>query len=933
MRTALLLLVLGAFLFPPHLPAQSSQRQYLSGTDKDHTVDWEFFIDRGMNSGQWTTIPVPSNWELQGFGVYNYGRNWPIKQPPSDETGQYRHRFEVPRAWRGQVVQLVFEGVMTDTEVRVNGKPAGPVHQGSFYRFSYDISDLLRYGRPNLLEVTVRNWSANASVNTAEREADYWLFSGIYRPVYLEAHPPAHIQWTAIDARHDGAFRLLAHSQHFGAATALAVQVETLDGEPVGPVLRGSRSPGDTTLTVSGQMAGIASWSPEFPHRYRARVRLLAGEEVLHQRVETFGFRTVELRERDGLYVNDVKVMLKGANRHSFWPESGRCMSPALSVADVQLIKDMNMNAVRMSHYPPDGHFLDACDSLGLFVLDELAGWQTMYDDTTARKLVREMLIRDVNHPSVIIWDNGNEGGGNHAIDDEFHRYDPQQRPLIHPWKKFRGTDTQHYNDYDCCTDGLWHGSRVFFPTEFLHGLYDGGHGAGLEDHWNLMRQNRLAAGGFLWALVDEAVHRRDKADSLDSQGSNAPDGIVGPYREKEGSFFAIQEIWSPVHIPDLYITAAFDGRLPVENRFHYTDLSQCTFHWAWGDFPAPGDPETGIAVGESGQFAGPALAPGDAGWLQLPRLPEDWQRYQVLRLQAQDPHGRVLWTWTWPVQPPAAVFEGLRPAQTGAPAAAQQTETDFTLAAAGRRYRFDRATGRLLAVQVAGQARSLRQDTLLAAGSMVLDTAYLWQDGATQVLTCRSRRDRKETFAEWHWRVGPDGRLGLDMAYLPAQGHYDYLGISFFFPEEKVQGIRYLGQGPYRVWKNRRRGTTLGVWEKAYNNTVTGQDWQYPEFKGYHADLYWAVLETTEGPLRIYSETEGLFLHLFTPDQPQMAYNENTDGLFPTAGNLSFLHAISPIGTKFKAPRQLGPQGQQNMFFYNGRDPEPLRLRIWLEF
>ncbi|RMG56883.1 MAG: glycoside hydrolase family 2, partial [Bacteroidetes bacterium] len=338
----MLFLALATCLSPVILLAQLTERVYLSGTDKDHTVNWDFLIDKGMNSGEWTTIPVPSNWELEGFGVYNYGRNWPVKQTPSDETGQYRHTFEVPRSWRGQVIRLVFEGVMTDTEVRVNGKSAGPIHQGSFYRFAYDISDLLRYGRRNRLEVTVRNWSANASVNTAEREADYWLFGGIYRPVYLAVSPPAHIEWTAIDARHGGAFRLLAHGQHFGEASALEVQVETLDGEAAGPVLRGSRSPGDTTITVSGQFEGVNSWSPEFPHRYRARVRLLAGDEVLHQRVETFGFRTVELRERDGLYVNGVKVMLKGANRHSFWPESGRCLSPAISVADVQLMKDMN---------------------------------------------------------------------------------------------------------------------------------------------------------------------------------------------------------------------------------------------------------------------------------------------------------------------------------------------------------------------------------------------------------------------------------------------------------------------------------------------------------------------------------------------------------------------------------------------------------------
>lgn len=530
--SALLLLLL-----PLSIPAQETHIEYLSGTDKDHQVDWDFYINNGMNSGKWSTIPVPSNWELEGFGVYSYGLNWPRDTPQTREEGIYRHTFDVPKSWRGQHINIVFEGVMTEAEVTINGKSAGSIHQGSFYRFKYDITRLLRYGRSNKLEVKVRNWSENMSVNSAERYADYWIFGGIFRPVYLEVLPTAHIEWTAIDAGHTGSFELLAHGQHLGEADQLVAQVQTLDGENVGPALTSERNESDTTISVAGQMNGILPWSTEFPNRYLVIVQLKKGNQILHQIKEKFGFRTVELRERDGLYVNGAKVMLKGTNRHSFWPESGRCLSPEISVMDVNLVKDMNNNAIRMSHYPPDEHFLDVCDSLGLFVLDELAGWQTMYDSVVGKKLVKEMVIRDVNHPSVIIWDNGNEGGSNYAVDKEFHRYDPQQRLVIHPWKKQKLTDTQHYKDYDCCVEGLFQGKKVFFPTEFLHGLYDDGHGAGLEDHWTRMRQNPLSAGGFLWSLVDEAVVRRDKNDSLDSEGSRAPDGIVGPYREKEASF------------------------------------------------------------------------------------------------------------------------------------------------------------------------------------------------------------------------------------------------------------------------------------------------------------------------------------------------------------------------------------------------------------
>src|ERR1043165_6992966 len=179
-----------------------TQVRYLSGTGNDDAVLWDFYCTAGRRSGAWAKIAVPSNWELQGFGAYNFGRPYDEKKNPvAREQGKYRTRFLVPAAWRGKVVRVVFDGVMTDAEVLVNGKPAGPVHQGSFYRFKYDITPLLDFGASNLLEVNVSKVSANESVNRAERfGSDYWVFGGIFRPVYLEALPPEVIDRTAVRA-------------------------------------------------------------------------------------------------------------------------------------------------------------------------------------------------------------------------------------------------------------------------------------------------------------------------------------------------------------------------------------------------------------------------------------------------------------------------------------------------------------------------------------------------------------------------------------------------------------------------------------------------------------------------------------------------------------------------------------------------------------
>src|SRR6185295_3550022 len=129
-------------------------------------------------SGVWTKIAVPSNWEQQGFGAYNYGREKITEANPlAREQGKYKYTFTVPASWKDKTVRIVFDGSMTDTEVLINGQSAGPVHQGSFYRFKYDITPLVKFGNSNLLEVTVRKVSTNESVNRAERSGvDYWVF-------------------------------------------------------------------------------------------------------------------------------------------------------------------------------------------------------------------------------------------------------------------------------------------------------------------------------------------------------------------------------------------------------------------------------------------------------------------------------------------------------------------------------------------------------------------------------------------------------------------------------------------------------------------------------------------------------------------------------------------------------------------------------------
>lgn len=901
-RTAGLLLAALTLTAPAGVEAQATERQYLSGTDKDHTLPWEFRVTGGRRAGAWSTIPVPSNWELHGFGSYKYGG--PAPRP--DEQGRYRHRFDVPRAWKGKRVDLVFEGSMTDTEAWIDGKLVGPKHEGGFYEFRYDVTKLLRFGTRQQLEVLVAKESSNASVNGAERHADFWIFGGIYRPVYLEARPAESIERVAIDARHDGAFRMDVHLNPLDGPGAVTARIETAEGAPVGAPFSTPVSAAALRVTLETRVEGHATWTAESPNLHRVKVSLERGGKVLHTTTERFGFRTVELRPRDGLYVNGVKVRLKGVNRHSFWPDSGRTTSRAVSAMDVRLIKDMNMNAVRMSHYPPDRHFLEACDELGLFVLDELTGWQKSYDTEVGRKLVRELVVRDVNHPSVILWDNGNEGGFNYDLVDDFHLHDPQKRPVLHPWQNEAGRiNTTHYRSYDCCAGKYLDGPELVMPTEVLHGLYDGGHGAGLADLWGRMIQSPLAVGAFLWALADEGIVRTDRNGALDTDGNHAPDGIVGPYREKEASFFTIKEVWSPVFLEFGRLDRlppTFDGRLRVENRYDFTSLDTVSFEWRLVRFTAPDSPTAGHTDVARGKTAAPRLAPGERGTLEVP-LPGDWRDSDALYLTARDPQGHDIHTWTWMTRGP----DEIRPriVSSGGRASGRESAGQVLLEASGTRVAIDRATGQLASVDRDGRRVSLANGPRIVEGEAKITSLTHRPDGDGYVVEAAYEGPLKAI----RWRLDGSGWLQLDYRYVNP-GRHAHLGVTFDYPETHVTGLKWLGRGPYRVWKNRTQGNTFDVWEKAYNDTATGADWTYPEFKGHHADLYWAVLQTKELPITVATDTEDLFLRVLTPRNGE---NPTFTAVKFPEGDLSFLHAIPPIGTKFAGPETMGPEGQPN--------------------
>ena len=225
-------------------------------------------------------------------------------------VGLYEHDFSVPNRWRGKRIFLIFDGVMTDTSAKLNGQSVGPMHQGGFYRFKYEVTSLVKFGAKNKLEVEVAKHSANNSVNGAERTGDYWNYGGIYRPVSLEAVPQEFIERVAADGEADGSFKMEVYVDGARDGDEVEAQIQTLRGKDVGEAFSAGISGGEALLRTKANSPLL--WSAETPNLYQVDVRLKEGGRTEHEISQRFGFRTVEVRDGDGLYLNGQRVILKG---------------------------------------------------------------------------------------------------------------------------------------------------------------------------------------------------------------------------------------------------------------------------------------------------------------------------------------------------------------------------------------------------------------------------------------------------------------------------------------------------------------------------------------------------------------------------------------------------------------------------------------------
>ncbi|MBE1441959.1 glycoside hydrolase family 2 TIM barrel-domain containing protein [Paenibacillus sp. OAS669] len=874
------------------------------------------FYEPGFTAEDWDTIPVPSNWQLHGYGRPHYSSSYypfPIDPPhvPADNpAGCFRRSFFVLDSWKDRQLFLVFEGVDSAFHVWVNGKLAG-YGQGAHLESEFHISALIQPGA-NTIAVQVYQWCDGSYLE----DQDKWRLSGMFRDVYLKAVPSVHIRDVAIQTRFTDPAKV-------DAELSVRLQVKNIEDVPANglhriklTLLDGSRQTvcdqvypvqalnGGEEQTVDGMIpvAAPLQWTAETPNLYFLLVQLEDEQgQVLETGSVTVGFRDIAIQDGQ-ILVNGRPVILKGANRNEFHPELGFTTPIESMIEDIRLMKQHNMNTVRLSHYPNDKRWLDLCDRYGLYVIDEAdlethgchfignesylaedPAWERSFLDR-----VQRMVERDKNHPSIIIWSLGNESGygRNHDAMARWVRETDSTRPIHYE----RAKDAPIVDIVSCMypsldaliEEGKKEDDRPFLMCEFAHAM--GNSVGNLQEYWDAVYTYRRLAGGLIWEWADHGLlQKTDSGEAWYAYGGDfndyphsghfCIDGLLFPDRKKKASILEVKKVMEPVKIEAVDVGS---GIISIHNRYDFLSLEHLTGAWFLyrdGDIVGQGElPEMELAAGEQASVFIPwnvnhKLQSGEY-WLHL--------RFTLREEALWAPQGHEV-AWADLKIPEAQAGRPISYQPIASMPSLKTMETDTFLHIQGIDFslKIDKSRGLL-------SAFSYNDVSLLASGPKVqlwraaIDNdsrqSKEWKKAGYDALQQRVTEFTVRPFVSQALLVEVKSTLGA--AGLPAcftvfmtytvYGSGDVvittcvepregmelpplpkLGLEMVMPEGFEQ-FSWFGLGPHECYEDRKESGRLGV----YSGKVEDQFVPYikPQENGNKADVRWAALTNLRG-------------------------------------------------------------------------------------
>lgn len=898
------------------------------------------FYKPDFDVSAWKEIPVPSNWEVQGYGTpfyrnlgYTIKRDFPhvMSEPEERYTsfkernpvGSYRREFDLPSEWTGRRIFVTFDGVDCAFFLWVNGQKVG-FSVNSRNAAEFDLTKYLKKGK-NLIAAEVYQYSSG----TWLEDQDMWRLHGIFRNVTLWSAPEVHVRdffvKTDLDKEYkDAVIDVSARIRNYGGQAVAGQTLTAILYDKTGNEIAKTKANGaalkskeEAELKLKFNVPAPLKWTAETPNLYTLVLTTSAGE-ILSSKI---GFRKVEIKGRIFM-VNGVPVKLKGVNRHEHWSDVGHAVTEEQMIRDLEIIKQGNCNHVRTSHYPNDPRWYELCDEWGIWLVSEANmeyhGYDNKFDEEPTMKAA--IVDRNVanaenfkNHPSVIIWSLGNEGGAGgtnvRAAMAAVKAIDPTR--FVH-YERF-GTGKNNPADLD----GRMYGTaedyanvamnkeltKPFYICEFVHAMFNSM--GSLDEYSEVFDKHPEILGGAIWEFQDQGLwNKRNPEHPILAYGGGFGEypndhyfihkGVVD--WERKGTKPHFPEMKKAFQWIETQLTDPVSGGIRIRNKYQFIPLDAFTTHWSLS--------EDGVEIAKGTVQHRPIRA-RETGFARIPykiEHPKAGAEY-FLRISYTQKE-KTLWA-DQGFEVASAQFklpvhtQPIAEAGTSLPVTLSENAATITVTGKDFVIGFDKNTGFMSRLAKNGQnllaqdgapklhlwraAHRNDDDWVYSIGerfgvnNLKYEVVSIKSEklGKTSVrITSRTKATGKEGFAVFHtasYLVKGDGSVKVDndINFEGLRINLARIGVRMML-DKKYDRMQFFGRGPFENYPDRKSAADVGLYEIGVNEQY---EYEKPMERGNHEEVRWAKLTGKDYPPVLIRSDEKLMQVSALPHTDEQMY------------------------------------------------------------